>query len=941
MHDEKAPQNKLGKPTTHSRHTASHVTGEISALADSLVQRMLACFDDSYGFSSASCQIYDTAWAAMIIKETDSKKRWLFPECFHYLLRNQADDGSWSIDVRSQTVGILNTSAALLALCRHAAEPLQISDYSENELAARIRLGALSLGTQLATWNDILTSNHIGVELIMPALLKYLQQADQSLCFDFKARKTLERMSAAKLSRFSPEMLYEQRPSSAVHSLEAFIGKIDFDKIRHHLFDGSMMASPSSTAAYLMHCSTWDEEAESYMRHVVKAGAGHGDGGVAGTFPIHYFEFNWVLATLLHAGFDISASDSPAVDKIRAIDVDDTAKGLWVLKNLGKDIDISPEVMIKIFEKEDAFATFGGERDRSLSSNCHVLLALLSWNDGLRHESQIRKAATFHLSHLYPTMLMVQAFTALLRNLDDSTTKFLTEELVLKVSIALFQACTRTLFEQQEDGSWEGSAEQTAYAILTLAEGRHLYFLGDLRSRMTQAIVKGAAFLDSCNPKLPERYWTSKTSYSVQFVFEAYVLAALKVSTTLENNKRDVGRFIGLGDRVSKLRSFTPLLQRTPLFSQVPEWQIWASLLESALFVPLLRARRLGVFPRDSINMTKDSYLDIIPFTWIGCNNLSKNFAPTTFMFDMMMISMLGFQTDEFMESVAASAFSHDPEGLHSLIDLATSKAAHHINKNSIRNGAHDVPDGEVYEPVFEPLYRFSLHVLGHESIRSASPEDNKRMERELKHYLHAHASQAEDNARFSRQLQDSRGQSYDSELPFFQWVRTLAADHVGVALPFAWACCWISSNFGSGADAFPSPLERYVVAAVERHLSTLCRMFNDLGSVARDKDEGNLNSICFPEFDKVHPNDLEAKKQALTSLAEYERSCLRQALDTLERAVGDAPDGNSEALFSQHKLGIIRYFCDVGELYNQLYVLRDFSATIVQQPGGLEVNKG
>lgn len=66
MHDEKATRNKLGKPTTHNRHTESHVIGEISALADSLVQRMLACFDDNYGFSSASCQIYDTAWAAMV-----------------------------------------------------------------------------------------------------------------------------------------------------------------------------------------------------------------------------------------------------------------------------------------------------------------------------------------------------------------------------------------------------------------------------------------------------------------------------------------------------------------------------------------------------------------------------------------------------------------------------------------------------------------------------------------------------------------------------------------------------------------------------------------------------------------------------------------------------------------------------------------------------------
>ena len=52
--------------------------------------------------------------------------------------------------------------------------------------------------------------------------------------------------------------------------------------------------------------------------------------------------------------------------------------------------------MIKIFEMDDAFTTFGGERDRSLSSNCHVLQALLEWNDdGFRYAPQIRKTATF------------------------------------------------------------------------------------------------------------------------------------------------------------------------------------------------------------------------------------------------------------------------------------------------------------------------------------------------------------------------------------------------------------------------------------------------------------------------------------------------------------------------------------------------------------------
>ena len=183
-------------------------------------------------------------------------------------------------------------------------------------MTARIRLASQSLGAQLAAWSDITTTNHIGVEMILPALLDYLQYEDSSLYLDFKTKDSLKRMSAAKLSRFHPEILYEQRPSSAVHSLEAFIGKIDFDKVSHHLFNGSMMASPSSTAAYLINASTWDEEAERYLRHVVNAGAGHGEGGVAGTFPIHYFEFNWIVATLLQAKFNLSGSESTAVDGI-------------------------------------------------------------------------------------------------------------------------------------------------------------------------------------------------------------------------------------------------------------------------------------------------------------------------------------------------------------------------------------------------------------------------------------------------------------------------------------------------------------------------------------------------------------------------------------------------------------------------------------------------
>ena len=262
--------------------------------AKSLIQRASNSCHAQFGLSTTSCQIYDTAWVAMIIKEVDGEKQWLFEECFYFLLKAQSDDGSWGSHQATQTVGILDTAASLLALMRHAAEPLQIQNVSFDELRRRIEGGCSSLRSQLATWDDVSATNHIAVELIVPSLLKYLESEDSSLSFEFESKDVLMGMNATKMSRFKPESLYHKKPSSAVHSLEAFIGKIDFDKVSHHLFQGSMMASPSSTAAYLMHASHWDENAEAYLRHVVKAGAGHGDGGIPGTFPTTYFEFSWV-----------------------------------------------------------------------------------------------------------------------------------------------------------------------------------------------------------------------------------------------------------------------------------------------------------------------------------------------------------------------------------------------------------------------------------------------------------------------------------------------------------------------------------------------------------------------------------------------------------------------------------------------------------------------
>ena len=239
-------------------------------------------------FSAFSAAIYDTAWLSMIRKEEHDQVSWLFPECFDYLLDSQTEDGTWAT-FASQIDGILNTLAALLSMATRsklgALEP-------NEEISLSWRIGKAQSGLQslLQTW-DVDETVHVGFEILVPSLLR--QVGLFGICFEFPGQQRLLQLYNLKMEIFKPDLVYSKQQTTLLHSLEAFIGLIDFDSVSHHCNEEvGILGSPAATAAYLLNGTKWDMRAETYLRNMVSA-CGN-SGGVPSAFPTAIFELSWV-----------------------------------------------------------------------------------------------------------------------------------------------------------------------------------------------------------------------------------------------------------------------------------------------------------------------------------------------------------------------------------------------------------------------------------------------------------------------------------------------------------------------------------------------------------------------------------------------------------------------------------------------------------------------
>ena len=533
-------------------------------------------------------------------------------------------------------------------------------------------------------------------------------------------------------------------------------------------------------------------------------------------------------------------------------------------------------------------------------------------------------------------MLMSRAFMQVLVAWDEGRLPSLPEQLLIdKVSIVLFQTLTRTMQTQNPDGSWGNShsCEETSYAILTLSNLASLPCAESMLPWIESGIENGRTFVSENEGSLskPEYLWIEKVTYGSESLSQAYILAALNVSPlnihAFGAKTQDMFEL-----PMKKISKFIQFYSQLPLFAGTPEWWIRAALIEGYLFLPQLRQMRLDIFPR--ADMAEDKYFEYIPFTWTASNNLEKAFFGADFLHDMMVISFLNYQADEYMEAVVGEKFGHRLDEVRDVIYrifaahkekeelpdgsvTKKQKTANGVNGFKIRNSnasplALDILD------VYSTLSRFAHYVLHHPSIQNASPYDQILLASELQTFLLAHVQQISDNKIFTSSLSSDKTKIFSPESPtFFTWVRTTSSTHTSCPYSFAFATCLLSSK-NSQQSYFPTPESKYISQAVCRHLATLCRMYNDHGSLARDRAEKNLNSVNFGEFHYLGKEGEETddmSKDRLMRLATFERKCLELSVAELKTVSGE-----ESAKF-------VRMFCNVTDTYGQIYVVKDIAS--------------
>lgn len=586
-------------------------------------------------------------------------------------------------------------------------------------------------------------------------------------------------------------------------------------------------------------------------------------------------------------------------------------------------------------------------------------------------------------------MLLAQCLTQLLKLWGSGQLPSLSEDLIYdQVPVVLTQIFFRTLGKQFSDGSWGlevPSLEITAYAVLTLKAIFTIPWLLHFSSRAAKAIKQGSLFLATSHEDWgrSEYIWVEKVTYALPPLTRTYCIAALSTSNTFEWNEKIVSLAAVSSEKIVKLADF---FARLPMFSGDERWILEADVAMGALFVPQLKVISSRIFPRQA--KVNYKYLEYIPFTWIATNRQNSHALSNEILWEMMVIALLDYQLDEFMETVLGTEEKpKDFEGIKLIVRRLCSfpipEKSNFVSETPLANIRHTQSEANGYlgltsisldqdegnsggnniqsnfsakrdisgsfknsvnaksggikastiEKAEAVLYRFTEYIFKHPKVLQSPKHVRHQLHKELQTCMLAHIEHEEDNARLAIQQRDDTNTTTEiacfrsPRSTYFSWVQNTSADNTHCPFTFQYFSCLAAPK--PGEPFFKGVRQNYLSNALCRHLSNLCRQYNDYGSEARDKVENNLNSLNFPEFHESYSlrgddsggghREVTDMKKDLLYIGEYERDSLNYAMGKLEMEMKISSQG-------AWRVDALKSFVNTVDLYGQIYVAKDIT---------------
>ncbi|SCL69868.1 Prenyltransferase and squalene oxidase repeat-containing protein [Micromonospora citrea] len=467
-----------------------------------------------------------------------------------FLVRTQRADGAWGPPEGYALVPTLSATEALLAALTDEFLPAT----ARPALADAAGRGLRALSVLLAASSAM--PDTPAADLIVPALVDSINARtagpDAALSIPYPLNLPTgtdrHRLTAVRAAHAAGADL----PPKLAHFGELLHGPAPRSRAADPTAVG---ASPAATAAWLAAAGPDADgrEARVFLERVV----GEGDGAVPCPMPITVFERAWVLGGLSRAGVPVQPPRSVLASLTDAVgpagvatgaglptDADTTAVTLYALGRLGRPIE---PTSLWAYETAEGFCTWPGEDGFSVTTNAHVLDALGQHAvrdpgaaryrravDRLTRVLRERQEADgswhdrWHASPYYATACCVLALTESTHHGDRAG--------------AVDRAVCWVLANQRDDGSWgrwEGTAEETAYALQILLA------VPSNEPAVVDAVLRGHAYLRArVGRREHPPLWYGKELYCPTTIVRAAVVGAVHIAHRWPGNRRTAGHVV-------------------------------------------------------------------------------------------------------------------------------------------------------------------------------------------------------------------------------------------------------------------------------------------------------------------------------------------------------------------------------------------------------------